>query len=151
KDEASNTAALSNSPSATTSAAATGYQGTVLADGPAAYWRLGEASGTVAADSSPNARNATYGTGVAYGRAGALAGDTNTAVLLNGGSIAMPSSVNPWSGNFTIEAWINPHGTPAGGDADGILIWEQYLVHGFRTGWSSTLAPVFWTSESGGS
>lgn len=36
------------------------YQSKVLADNPSLYWRLGDNSGTTAADSSPNARSGTY-------------------------------------------------------------------------------------------
>ena len=37
------------------------YSTEVIADTPAIYWRLGETSGTVAADSSGNNRNGTNG------------------------------------------------------------------------------------------
>ena len=36
------------------------YDEAVRQDGPAVYWRLGEQTGTVAADASGNARDATY-------------------------------------------------------------------------------------------
>src|SRR5947209_3843975 len=48
------------------------YSVTVLADSPAGYWRLGEKSGTVAADLSGNNLSGTYSSGVALDRPGAL-------------------------------------------------------------------------------
>ena len=70
----------------TASAAAptTPYPIAVLADTPAAYWRLGEASGTTAADSGANAISAVYKNFPQRGVVGALAGDTNTAIRLSG-------------------------------------------------------------------
>jgi hypothetical protein len=40
------------------------YAGVVNADGPTLYWRLGEASGTLAADASVNGNAGSYSTGV---------------------------------------------------------------------------------------
>jgi hypothetical protein len=56
----------------------------VGADAPFVYWRLGETTGTVAADASGNARPGTYAGGVGLNRAGALAGDGNPSVQLDG-------------------------------------------------------------------
>lgn len=44
------------------------YRDEVLADGPLVYYKLDETSGSTASDSSGNARNATYGTGVTLGQ-----------------------------------------------------------------------------------
>ena len=52
----------------------TGYSASVLADAPAAYWRLGEASGTSAADASGNGRAGSYLNTPTLGRPGALSG-----------------------------------------------------------------------------
>ncbi len=73
---------LSDSPpEAMTSTDPPAYSSLVLGDSPAAYWRLGESSDLIAVDSSPNGRDAIYSSGVTYGRAGAIVGDSNTAVL----------------------------------------------------------------------
>src|SRR5207249_1472520 len=54
------------------------YRREVLADSPRAYYRLGETTGTVAADEvGPNP--GTYVNGVALGQSGALPTSTNTA------------------------------------------------------------------------
>ena len=71
---------------ATSSGGGTGYSQTVLADSPRAYWRLGEASGTSAADASGNGRTGSYVASPTLGVPGALTGDSNTAVGFNGSS-----------------------------------------------------------------
>lgn len=90
------------------------YPDAVKADSPLRYYRLDEASGTVAYDASGSALNGTYtATGVTYGTTGLLTGDTDTAVTLNGttGYITVPTTSLP-SGNapWSIEAVIK---TPA--------------------------------------
>jgi hypothetical protein len=83
------------------------YNDTVLADSPAAYWRLGEASGTTAADASGNNRSGSYLNTPTLGVAGALSGDSNTAVGFNGTNeyvnVPYTAALNPAS--FTVEAW----------------------------------------------
>lgn len=138
--------AAAGTTASTVDAAAAGYTDTVLADHPAAYYRLGEASGATAADASGNGNAGSYVGTVGYGAAGAVAG--NTAVTLTDASVAMPASVNPWSGSFTVEAWVMPLATPEWRDA--VVINETYQVNGFRLGYDAQLHPVFWTSESGG-
>ena len=71
---------------ATYAAACSGssYSSAVLANAPWTYWRLGDKSGTTAADASPNARAGTYGGGVGLVKVGALTGDKNASVSLDG-------------------------------------------------------------------
>jgi PKD repeat protein len=84
----------------------TTYSQTVLADSPAAYWRLGEASGTSAADSSGNGRTGSYVASPTLGAPGALS-ESNTAVGFNGSSqyvnVPYAAALNP--AQFTVEAW----------------------------------------------
>ena len=84
-----------------------GYSATVLADSPAAYWRLGEASGTTAADASGNGRSGSYLNTPTLGVTGALTGDSNTAVSYNGTNeyvqVPYAAALNPAS--FSIEGW----------------------------------------------
>ncbi|MGH7722198.1 MAG: LamG-like jellyroll fold domain-containing protein, partial [Candidatus Dormibacteria bacterium] len=89
------------------------YPQTILADSPLMYYRLGEASGTAAVDASPNARNGTYQGGTTLGVSGAIPGDSDTALKLDGGSgiVALPSSPASVTGSFTVEAWVNPTDT----------------------------------------
>jgi RHS repeat-associated protein len=84
------------------------YRAEVLADTPAGFWRLGEASGTVAADQT-GASNATYPSAAVRGRSGALPGQTDTAVRVPGsGEIAVTdtSKLNVGTADFSVEAWV---------------------------------------------
>lgn len=95
------------------------YPGEVLADGPLAYWRLDDTSGTTAVDSSGNGNDGTYYGDFTLGQSGAIASDpSDTGVYLNesggqtgwvgaGGSFAVTSEFTNQS-PFTIEAWIKP-------------------------------------------
>src|SRR5688500_14316091 len=60
------------------------YAAQVTADGPRAYWRLGETSGTTAADETASASPGTYAGGVVLGVPASLAGDPDTAVRFDG-------------------------------------------------------------------
>lgn len=68
------------------------YAQSVLADGPLAYWRLGETSGTVAVNATGHGYVGTYTGTVTVGQAGTLTGDGNTAALFDGsnGYLGMP-------------------------------------------------------------
>ncbi len=68
------------------------------------YWRLGESSGTVAKDEK-GGRDGTYQNGVALRSAGALSGDPNTAVSLDGIDDHITLPALPQSVDFTIEGW----------------------------------------------
>ena len=88
------------------------YADEVLADSPVGYWRLGETSGTAAADSSPNGLGGVYTNGVALGVGGALNGDPNAAVRFDGTNDLVTMG-DPASGaldfgasDFTVEAWV---------------------------------------------
>ena len=84
----------------------------VLADSPRAYWRLGEASATTAADASGNNRTGSYLNTPSFGAPGALTGDSNSAVSFNGVdehvNVPYLAALNPTS--FTVEAWAYPTG-----------------------------------------
>jgi hypothetical protein len=80
------------------------YKSAVLG-GPSliSYWRLGEASGTAAADSK-GTNNGTY-SGVSLGLPGAITNDPDTAAGFNGSTskVSLPSLGT--AGGFTIEGW----------------------------------------------
>lgn len=87
----------------------TAYATDVLADAPAFFHRLGEPSGLSAADASPNGRTGTVsGATPTFGAAGALNGDSDTALS---GQFRV---INPYTwANFvgsgvTLEGWFNP-------------------------------------------
>ncbi|MBV9818708.1 MAG: beta-propeller fold lactonase family protein [Solirubrobacterales bacterium] len=86
------------------------YSQAILADHPVSYWRLGERSGTTAADSA-GTHPGTYTGGYTLGTPGALAGDPDTAVTLNGSSgyvnVPFTAALNP-AGSFSVQAWVKP-------------------------------------------
>jgi hypothetical protein len=89
---------------------ATGYPAQVLADGPVAYWRFGEASGKTAVDSSGHGNDATYQGGITLGAPGALAGDSDTAATFDGTSgFVTAGNLFAFSGQnaFSLEAWVS--------------------------------------------
>ena len=80
------------------------------------YWRLGEASGTTACDSS-GANAGGYQGGFSLGRVGALAGDPDTAAAFDGstGYVSVPHTPSLDVGDsFSVEAWVrrNSFGAP---------------------------------------
>jgi hypothetical protein len=111
-----------------------GYASVVLGDGPAAYWRLGELSGTSAADASGNGFGGVYSGGFGLGAAGAV-GDGDAAVDLDGvsGKVSTPFPGVSGSGERTVEAWIRT--TSSGAGLDTIVEW----------GASNTTAGARWT------
>lgn len=125
------------------------YSELVLADSPLAYWRFDETSGTVGADASGHGNTVTYPATRTLAVAGALENDSNTGIFFPWGTSGTTDvALNPWAGDFSIEAWINPNSvntatfqTFAGADV--------YLTNGFRLGhkfgywW-------FWTNQEAG-
>jgi len=93
----------------------TSYRDEVLADGPGAFWRLGEAAGTTAVDET-GSNAGTYFNGVVLGIPGALTGSTNTSASFDGVndyvSVPHSTSLNATTG-VTVEAWIKRSRTGA--------------------------------------
>jgi hypothetical protein len=88
------------------------YVAAVLQDNPVSYWRLGESSGTTAADEI-GALDGTVTGQVGWGVAGAIALDADTAATFNGSSslidIGSPAAlVFDGTSEISIEAWVNP-------------------------------------------
>jgi hypothetical protein len=87
------------------------YAAAVLADGPQGYFRFDETSGTTAHDSSGHGNDAQYVGGFTRGAPGALIGDKDTAVTLDGTSgYADVGNRFNFTGNatFTLEVWALP-------------------------------------------
>ncbi len=96
---------------ATEAGGASGYAAAVLADGPLAYWRLGDPSeSTTAVDQSGHGHTANVVGTVTFGVPGALAHDSNTAVEFNNnGSIDAGDILDaPSPAAFSWEVWIQP-------------------------------------------
>ena len=120
------------------------YADAVLADGPVAYLRLGEASGSTAADSSGNGNTGTYTSGPTLGVAGVVARTPDTAVDFDGVNdyvnIADSPDINnggPFS-EKSVELWFDADTvTPRqvlyeqGGDSRGISVYvEADMLYG---------------------
>lgn len=105
-----------------TPGAGNNYAAEVLADSPLAYWRLGEASGTTAADSTSNGRNGTYN-GPTLGVPGAI-GDGNTAASFDGtnDNVTVPSTGLDAGNVFSVEAWVK--GSKSTGDRTIVSRWH---------------------------
>lgn len=93
------------------------YRTEVMRDSPVAYWRLGESSGTTAANEM-GSYPGTYVGSPTLGAAGAVVG--NNAATFNGttqyATVAHESALsNNQSAGFSIECWVNP-ATIAGND-----------------------------------
>src|SRR5262249_13720554 len=89
------------------------YRAGVLAKGPVAYWRLGEARGPVARDETMNGHDGGYFGNPVSGQAGALHNDLNSAIQVNSRDyVEIADSVafsQPASGfGLTVEAWVRP-------------------------------------------
>lgn len=102
----------------------TAYVDEVLADSPVGYWRLGETSGTSAADSGSAAIAGTYTGGYTLNQTSLLTSDTaNKAVLLNGSSgyidCTNNGAFNFSGGNMTAECLVKFAAFPA----DGASAW----------------------------
>lgn len=104
------------------------YSDAVLADAPVSYWRLGEPSGTNAADVK-GLNAGTYVNAPTLAQAGPILNDTDTAVLFNGTdeyvTVANSASLNI-TGSLTLEAWAKPTGTGLG---EKSLIMKSYTSH----------------------
>lgn len=128
-----NTAAAPGGPAADPS-----YSAAVLLDAPAAYWRLGESSGTTMTDASKNGNNGTYVGGVTLVQPGALAGDKGTAVAFDGrtGGAIVASSRSLQVNRITIELWLKKI-TDSG---YGIYVTKNFVGNGgVGTGWFQLL------------
>ena len=110
-DQSAPTAQLSATPLAPASGCSprqSAYSSTISSTpGLVGYWRLGESSGTTACDSTGQ-DNGTYQGGVTLGTPGAISGDPDTAITLNGtGQVSIPATSTLNVGDdFTIEAWV---------------------------------------------
>jgi Concanavalin A-like lectin/glucanases superfamily/Glycosyl hydrolase family 26 len=95
-------------PSPTATAVPSAYRSAVLADAPLAYYRLNEAGGTSATDSSGKGNTGTYNGAIGYGVAGATI-DGDAAISLPGTASSYVSTPNLSPGSaFSLECWVDP-------------------------------------------
>ena len=112
------------------------YQNTVRQDSPASYWRLGETSGTTAADVTGGVTG-TYTNGPTLG-VSSLVGDTDTAVSFDGTNdeVLLGDTYDfPNRASYTIECWVNPSAATA--------TWRRIVAkHGNSSNWDVELTPT---------
>jgi hypothetical protein len=107
------------------------------------YWRLGEAAGPITSDSSGDGYDGTYVGNPALGQPGAISGDPDTAMGLNGPSsrdyVEIPDPADgssafsqPTSGlGLTVEVWMRPDVLTFQGQTSDIYIhWLGKCVSG---------------------
>jgi hypothetical protein len=84
------------------------YRDVVLADNPAAYWRLGESSGSTAYDETSNGYDATYRGDPTLGVSGA-AKLSDTAIDCDGSGDYVDAGdiIDPMAGSCSFELWVN--------------------------------------------
>ncbi|MCA1683820.1 MAG: fibronectin type III domain-containing protein, partial [Actinobacteria bacterium] len=101
---------VATSAAVTPGGSATTYASSVLANAPSAYYRLGDASGTTAADSSGKGRHGLYDRAT-LGSPGAVVGDPDTAAGANGSCCVLRSSpILPVNNTArSVEAWVKPN------------------------------------------
>jgi hypothetical protein len=116
------------------------YGDAVLADAPVSWWRLGEASGSIAADAR-GANDGSYAAGTTQGAAGLLGSDADKAARFDGaGAHVTTGSTGLAPGTaFSLEAWIRPEALPAAGSFASIATRaESYSLqfNGPRLEWT---------------
>jgi hypothetical protein len=104
------------------------YATTVLATtGLIGYWRLGESSGTTAADSK-GTHTGTYVNGVTLGATGAL-NESNTAASFDGADdhVSIPNANALRPNRLSVEAWVKGGG--------GLADWDTVLMKTGNSSW----------------
>jgi hypothetical protein len=116
---------------ASSDAGSSTYRDVVLSDGPVAYWRLGEPSGTIAKDEL-GLHDGVYLGQVRLGVAGAIAGDSDTAVQFESGSVSVGDFFDfPDGAPFSLEVWaLLPD--PVGPDEERYLISKFGSLGGYH-------------------
>lgn len=109
---------LVTSPSVSTQVSSdSSYADLVISDGAAHQWRLGSPPGAGSDPDTVGALPLTVSSGVAFGAAGALPADADTAATFDGGSSAIATTATgaQVAGSITIEAWVKTTSTTGGG------------------------------------
>jgi hypothetical protein len=127
-------AAGTDATSTTDGAASSAYAREVLADSPLFYLRFGETGGTTAHDEK-HAFDGTYPSfGARFAVPGALAGDPNGAIHLDGQApITMPATADfTGTASFSVEVWLQRDAAQSG--LAFVVDHEDWT--GVRAGWN---------------
>lgn len=137
------TAAVTNSTNNTRTADYFTCAGAILADSPRIYYKLDEASGTTAVDSSGGNRSGVYRGTVTRGATSACARDTGTAVTLNGSTGYVnygTTTQTTATAGYTGEVWFKTTSTRGGlilgfgGSATGASVAVDRVLYMTNTG-----------------
>jgi Concanavalin A-like lectin/glucanases superfamily len=113
--DANSTSALGGTVGVTAATTTSAYAQRVLADNPSTYWRLDDASGTYAADTSAGNNAGVFSGGLTYRQPGGVPGDSNTALVFDGtnGRVAnWHLTTGPTT--FSTELWFKTTTTSGG-------------------------------------
>lgn len=120
------------------------YADTVVQDGAANFWRLGEPLGSTTTYDWAGGADLTVPSAVRLGTAGAITGDPNTAATFQNSSssrlVATSANIAPAPNTFTVEAWIK-------GTGSGRIV--GYGNNNSATGTSSSTDRLFYVDSGG--
>jgi hypothetical protein len=135
------------------------YAAAVLADSPQGYWRLGESSGIVLADSSGNGHDGSPQASPTLGAAGLIFNDSNKAANFDVGTlsrVSVPDHADFTNATVTVECWVKLGTFPTGAtrewlvskwvspnqgwilEAVGTTGWRFFVQNGATAGSAST-------------
>ncbi|WP_431676038.1 LamG-like jellyroll fold domain-containing protein [Kitasatospora sp. KL5] len=119
------------------------YRNAVLANSPAAYWRLGEQDGAVAASEAGTGTAAGYGETALLRAPGVFAPTDDTAVQLAGTSqVELPDEVLHASPDVAVELWFST-------TKPGVLLGDQERAIDDAAGVGGAYAPVLYVGADG--
>lgn len=142
-------------PSSTALFAVQGREGLFdndVTNGLVGEWGFDEATGTVAYDMTGNNDNGTLVNVPTRATSTCEAGNCMSFYATSSNYISIPSTSTlnfTTNGTFSISLWVDPS-TLFSSWRRGIIMQENYLTSGFRLGFSNGGAPMFWTTQSGG-
>jgi len=101
------------SSAVTPTGASSTYASTVIADAPSVFWRLGDPTGTLAADSSGNSQVGTYTGTTTLGVGGLIPNDGDPALGVAGAGYVVGASVAAVQGSHdrSVELWFSTTST----------------------------------------
>src|SRR5205807_10311754 len=124
------------------------YRDAVVADNPVAYWRLGEASGTVASDLR-GAHQGTYAYNPSLAQPGALFNDPATSVGFDGTTqfVQVPSDASTNTATFSFEIWVRPTG--GSGNYRGVIT-DRFYPRGYNLYLGPSGNWQYWINDGSG-
>ncbi|MFF2658253.1 LamG-like jellyroll fold domain-containing protein [Kitasatospora sp. NPDC058032] len=121
------------------------YSNAVKASDPAAFWRLGDRGGALAASEAGSGLAGTYGDGVTKREPGIFAPTDDTAARFDGGSAAqieIPQDVLHTGTDLAVELWFNT-------TKPGVLLGDQSRALDDPAGVGGSWTPVMYVGSDG--